>query len=77
MRVRERVVDHLREDLERHRGDVGAGERSLRHVTWAADRCREHLGVEVIGFDHRDELAHDLHALLIDVVETTDERRQQ
>src|SRR5437773_12291907 len=36
--VRERVVDHLLEDLERHRRDVGARQCSLRHVLGMADR---------------------------------------
>src|SRR5215217_7440185 len=42
-RGRERVMDHLLEDLERDRGDVRAGERRLGHVQRVPDRGREDL----------------------------------
>jgi len=74
---RERVVDHLLEDLEREGRDMGAGERRLRHVEWVPDRGREDLGVELVDRHDIDELADDDHPVLVDVVEPADERRQE
>ena len=74
--VCERVMDHMRQDSERYRGDVGTGERSLSHVGGVPDRSSEDLGGQVIGLDHRDEVTNDLHAVLVDVVQTADKRGQ-
>jgi hypothetical protein len=41
------------------------------------DRGREHLSFEVVGLDDGDELADDAHAVLVCVVEATDDGRQQ
>lgn len=57
--------------------DVGACERRLGHVARMPDRRRQDLGVQVVGLDHRDELAHDVHALLVDVVEANKRREER
>ena len=42
-------MDHLPQDLEGDRGDVGAGQRRIRHVAGMADRGRDDLGVVARG----------------------------
>ena len=70
-------MDHLLEDLERDRRDVGAGERGLGHVERVPDRGREDLGVELVDRDDLGQLADDDHPVLVDVVEPADERREE
>jgi hypothetical protein len=56
---------------------IWAPASGLGHMARASDRGGQHLGVQVVGPNHRDELAHDLHAILVDVIEASDERRQE
>ena len=70
-------MDHLLQDLERQRGDVGAGERRLGHVDRIPDRGREHLGLDLVDREDLGQLADDDHPVLVDVVEPADERRDQ
>src|SRR3990172_4893158 len=75
--VRQRVVYHLLEHLERRRGDVRAEQRRLSHVPRMADRRGQHFRLQVVKLDDRHQLADDVHAVLVDVVEAADKGRQQ
>ena len=48
-------------------------------VTWqrVPDRRREDLGVDLVDREDLGQLADDDHAVLVDVVEPADERRDQ
>ena len=71
------MVDHLLEDLERQCRDVGAVQGGLRDVARVADGGGQDLRVVLEEPDDLGQLADDLHAVLVDVVDPADERRQQ
>ena len=56
---------------------MGAGERGLRHVDRVTDRCREDLAIELVDRHDLGQLPDDDHAVLVDVVESADERGQE
>src|SRR3990170_6859551 len=72
--VRERVLCHLLEDLERHRHDVRADLRGVNHMQRMAYRRDEDLTVPFVVPEDRNNLANHLHSILANVVEATDER---
>src|SRR5438477_8407416 len=71
--VGERMVEELLQDGERHRRDVGTGERGLRDVHRTPDRGREDLGGDLLLAIGGDDIRDDTHAVLVDVVETAGE----
>src|SRR3954467_3609461 len=73
--LRERVLEHLVEDLRRDRGDVGAHPGGLRHARGGADRRGDDLGVVERGLQRLDDLTQVLEPVLADVVEAAEERR--
>src|SRR3954452_20137979 len=75
--VGQRMPDHLLEDLERQRRDVGAGEGRIRHVPRVPDRRREHFRVVLEEADDLGQLADDRQPFLVDIIEAADERREQ
>ena len=68
--VGERVAEQQLEDLERHRGDVRAGERALDDVLRVAHRGDEDLRRELVRVVDLHDLAHELGIpVLADVVD--------
>src|SRR3990172_782925 len=72
--VRQGVLRHLLQDLERKRDDVRPELRGLDHVEGVAHGGDEDLALELVVPEDRDNLADDLHAVLAHVVEPPDER---
>src|SRR5205814_7869851 len=72
--VGEWMVEELLQDGEGHRRDVGPSERGLRDVHRIPDRGREDLGGDLLLAVGGDDVRHDAHAVLVDVVETAGER---
>src|SRR5437867_12410415 len=72
--VREGVLGHLLQHVERQRNDVRAELRGLDHVERMANRRDEDLTIPVVVPEDLDDLANHLHPLLALVVEASDER---
>jgi len=54
-----------------------AGKRRLRHVQWTMHRSSEDLRRHTVPRENRRKLAHGDHAVLVDVIEATDERTDE
>src|SRR5690606_12043200 len=73
--VRQRVADQLVQHLRRDRGDVRTQQGSFDHVHRVPDRGDQHFRVEVVVVVDLHDLCDQIHAVLADVIEPPDERR--
>src|SRR5262249_35738805 len=68
------MLHELLQDVEGHRGDVGAGLGGVDDVQRVADGRGEHLCLEALHAIDLADVAHEVHADRADVVETPEKR---